>query len=106
MFCKNCGKEVSNSESKCSNCDFSATYKAESNNHNVPKCTYCGYIGNWKSGPILRGIDFVIGIILLLIGVIPGIVYLGVVAAIRSKEDNREKICPKCNAKNLWTFIY
>lgn len=74
--------------------------------HDVPKCTCCGYVGRWKTEPVIRAIDWVIGIVLLLFGFIPGIVYFIVVAIIRSNENNRGKICPQCNAKNLWTFFY
>lgn len=79
----------------------------ETTTHDVPKCTCCGHVGPWKLGPILRGIDWVIGIALMFLGVVPGFVYLGVVATIRaSSKDKREKICPNCHAKNLFTFIY
>ena len=50
--------------------------------------------------------DFVIGVGLLLLGFIPGLVYLGVVALIRSNDKNREKKCTKCGARNMFTNLY
>lgn len=74
--------------------------------HDVPKCSHCGHVGPWKVEPVLLGIHWVIGIILMILGIVPGIVFLAVVAIIRSNADNRAKICPHCKAKNLFTFIY
>lgn len=131
MYCKNCGNELENNVNFCSQCGYSqGEVNQNPNNANnvkpfggiksgdlfgksntncnpnqIPKCTHCGYVGNWKIGPILRPIDFVIGVALLLFGFIPGLIYLGVVAAIRINPDRREKICPNCKAQNLWTFI-
>lgn len=59
-----------------------------------------------KKGPILRTIDIIVGVCLLFLGIIPGVVYLCVVMLIRgTKDETREKICPRCGAKNLWTFF-
>lgn len=113
MYCSKCGKKLKEDAKFCDQCGTKietiaiSSKKEESNQRNeVPKCTHCGYIGNWKIAPILRPVDYVIGIIFLFLGIVPGLIYIGVVVAIRSNEDNREKICPKCNAKNLWTFFY
>ncbi len=114
MFCTKCGKEVKDGMKFCANCgnpvenvqEVTEVKNTGSTKRDVPKCTHCGYEGQWKVGPLLRPIDFIIGIIFLIFGVVPGLIYIGVVAAIRSNEDNREKICPKCNSKNLWTFFY
>ena len=111
MYCNKCGKELNDNAQFCEHC---GTKVIKENNTETntpikreePKCTHCGYVGKWEIGPILRPIDYVIGIIFLIFGVVPGLIYIGVVAAIRSNEDNREKICPKCKAKNLWTFFY
>ncbi len=131
MFCKNCGNELENNAKFCSKCGCSVEegnpHQYNTNNVNsfgtiksgnlfsksttncnpnqTPKCTHCGYVGNWTIGPILRPIDFVIGIVFLFLGIFPGLIYLGVVAAIRMNPDRREKICPNCKAQNLWTFI-
>ncbi|MBQ2974183.1 MAG: zinc ribbon domain-containing protein [Clostridia bacterium] len=109
MFCPNCGKENANGATICDSCYTPLNNQPRQQvpeKHDVPMCTGCGYKGNWKLGPILRPMDYVIGIVLLIFGVVPGIIYIGTVAAIRSNKDRREKICPKCKAKNLWTFIY
>lgn len=74
--------------------------------HDVPKCTCCGHVGPWKVDPLLTPMHWVIGIVLLFFGFVPGIIYLGVVAAIRSNKNNRGKTCTNCKAKNLFTFIY
>ena len=74
--------------------------------HDVPRCTACGNVGPWKVESLLRPVDWVIGIVLMVLGFIPGVVYLGVTIAIRSNKDRRAKICPKCKAKNMFTFQY
>lgn len=113
MFCSKCGSEVANGNSFCNACGASINaqpvaqpMQSAMQRHAEPQCTCCGYIGPWKLGHILRPMDYVIGLILLFLGVVPGIIYVGTVALIRSNKDRREKICPKCKAKNLWTFIY
>lgn len=72
----------------------------------IPKCTCCGAITKWKLDPVIRGIDWLIFFVLLLFFFVPGFIYLIIVAVIRSNPNNRDKICPKCGARNLWTFIY
>ena len=74
--------------------------------HDIPKCTCCGYIGPWKMEPIIRPMDWVIGIALFIFACGSGLIYLGVVAAIRANQDNRAKLCAHCGARNLFTFIY
>ncbi len=130
MFCRKCGTELCDDANFCPKCgssqnDSTVNQSAPENqifdslkkinltgamkeapvHGKTPKCTHCGYVGNWKSGPVLRPIDFIIGIALLLFGFIPGLVYLGVVALIRYNPDRREKICPQCKAQNMWTFL-
>lgn len=116
-FCGNCGQPVIDGAEFCAHCgkpidQCTATpYPNQQNffqqpaKHDVPKCTACGHVGPWKLGPILRPIDWIIGI-LLLFAFGGGIVYLIVVAIIRSDPNRREKICPQCNARNLFTFFY
>ena len=74
--------------------------------HDVPKCNCCGHIGTWKVQPILRVVDWFIGIFFMFFGFFPGLIYLGVVFAIRVNKNNRDKICRNCKAKNMFTFIY
>lgn len=112
MFCKDCGSEIPEGAAHCGKCGAPVDEGKQNLNptgpirRSVPQCTHCGYVGEWKLGPVLRGMDIIIGLVLMLLGVVPGLVYMGVVAVIRSNKDNREKICPKCKAKNLWTFQY
>lgn len=112
MVCNRCGHKMEDGTRFCTSCGNNLTEVGSQNfysqpvKHDVPKCTCCGYVGPWKKGPLFRPVDIIIGIALLILGVIPGIVYLGVVAAIRASGDRREKICPKCKAKNMWTFMY
>ncbi|MBQ8131584.1 MAG: zinc ribbon domain-containing protein [Bacilli bacterium] len=114
MFCSNCGNQLEENAKFCKECGEKVESKKEKketkesgeHQHDVPKCTHCGYVGQWEVGPVFRSMDYIIGICFLILGVVPGLVYLGVVGAIRSNPDNREKTCPKCKAKNLWTFFY
>lgn len=109
--CQHCNSSIEDNAMFCPNCGTSTSgvtnqQQYVQQKHDVPKCTHCGYVGHWKSGPILRPMDFIIGIIFLFLGVVPGIIYLVTVALIRSNEDRREKICPQCKSNNLWTFLY
>lgn len=110
MFCQGCGAKNEDTAVSCVACGQllqSAVYlKPAETKHDVPKCTRCGYVGNWKLDSLLRPVDIVLGILFLFLGVIPGLVYLGVVMAVRSNKDRRAKICPQCKARNLWTFLY
>ncbi len=106
-FCRKCGSQVADNSAFCNNCGTPAQETTPvATTHDIPKCQHCGHVGPWKIAPILRPVDIIIGIILLFLGVVPGIIYLGVVAAIRSNKDRRSKSCTKCGAKNLFTFIY
>lgn len=115
MFCSKCGSQVNEGMKFCQNCG-NALFPQEGvyqnyndmsyAHHDIPKCTKCGHIGHWKKGPIIRKIDIFITIALLLLGFVPGLVYIGVVALIRTNENNREKICEKCGSQNLFTFEY
>lgn len=110
-FCPNCGKEVAAGAPFCSACGSAMNgFGNENRNtpvpHDVPKCTCCGHVGQWKVGPIFRPVNLVIGIVLMIMGFVPGLIYLGVVFLLRSNEKNREKICVKCNARNMFTQIY
>ena len=119
MFCYKCGKQIEDDAKFCSSCGAVINgdktqqenrVKEGNNNspihHEKPKCTYCGNVEDWQVGPLFRTMDYVIGIGLCVMGILPGIAYLGVVGLIRSNKDNREKICKKCGAKNMFTNMY
>jgi ribosomal protein L40E len=114
MFCSKCGTQVPEGSHFCPSCGNNqmATQNPTINTnpgpsiHEVPKCTSCGNVAPWQVGPILRPINWVIGIILLFFFIVPGLIYFIAVIAIRSGKNNREKICIKCHAKNLFTFLY
>lgn len=111
MFCSNCGKEIAEGNQFCGNCGAKIGNLAGINNsepvrHDIPKCTCCGYVGEWKLDVIFRWFDVIIGVVFMYPFFFPGISYLVVVYLIRQDKKNRNKICPKCNAQNLWTFYY
>ncbi|GAC1390196.1 MAG: hypothetical protein NVSMB38_07070 [Ktedonobacteraceae bacterium] len=71
----------------------------------MPKCTNCGTITPWQVEPILTATHIIITLVLLLfVGF--GLIYLLIIAIMRSNPENRAKICPHCGAKNMWTFTY
>ena len=107
MYCKNCGSEMAETAQKCDKCGAAIVegVASQPTKHDVPKCTCCGYEGPWKVAPLIRPIDWVIGIgLLFFFG--GGLVYLLITAIVRSNKSNRAKICPNCKSKNLWTFLY
>ena len=83
MYCSKCGKELSEGAKFCDGCGNKIENGNEVKNTNtnsnqkkeVPKCTHCGYVGEWEVGPILRPIDFIIGVAFLFLGVVPGLIY-------------------------------
>ena len=107
MFCNKCGTQVPDGSRFCPSCgnNFGTGGAPEATQnpqihanlgptiHDIPKCTHCGNINKWKVGPIFRPIDWVIGIILLFVFILPGLTYFAVVGAVRSNQNNREKIC-------------
>lgn len=119
MFCQKCGTELPDGSAFCASCGAQQGEVQQpvvapipqgqfgyAQKHDIPMCTCCGYVGEWKVGPVLKGRHWVIGIILLFLGVVPGIIYLTTAAIVRSGKGNREKICKQCGAKNLFTFFY
>ena len=108
-FCTSCGKEIHDEAVMCIHCGAevkAATAKGINKFHKIPKCTCCGNIAPWKEGPVFRTWDWVLAAIFLIPFILPAFSYLLVVGLIRSKSENREKICTKCNARNLFTFEY
>lgn len=75
------------------------------NKQKMPRCTECGYEGEWEKAPLFRGIDLMVGLLLLTVYGI-GIIYFAVVAVIRANSKHREKICPRCHVKNKFTYDY
>lgn len=114
MFCQKCGAQNPDNAVQCVSCgqptqntvSAPTPVQVQPTKHDIPRCTCCGYVGQWKLDSIFRPVDFVIGIILLILGIIPGVIYFATVGLIRANKDRRAKICPSCKAKNLWTFFY
>jgi hypothetical protein len=73
--------------------------------HSVPMCLSCGTVTPWQVGPLYQPINLIIGLVFL-IAWGGGLIYLLVVGIRRSDPNNREKVCPFCKAKNMWTFVY
>lgn len=112
-YCSACGTMLNEGSMVCPSCGKSQdcplppqVNTPRGQTHSVPKCTCCGYVGNWKLEPVFRPMDWAIGIIGGIITFGFGFVYLLVVGLIRSNKNRRDKICPNCKARNLWTFIY
>ena len=78
---------------------------AEPTQHQIPKCNACGYVGLWTVEPFLLPRHWLIGG-LLLFAAGAGLGYWLVVIIMRSDKNNRAKICSKCHARNLFTFLY
>ena len=105
-FCRNCGNQMNDSDLTCSKCGTRAVEVNTTNTaHTVPKCTCCGYVGEMKPGPLLRGSD-ILWFCLLLFLACAGFIYLIYVLIIRANPEKREKICPHCKAKNMVTYVY
>ena len=74
MYCENNGREYAydplynNPNSSQENAPYKqppkeSTYNYSYTNKKFPKCTCCGYVGEWKVEPLFRPIDWAIGII-------------------------------------------
>lgn len=73
--------------------------------HQIPKCLSCGTVNEWKVESLFLPRHFIIALVFLLAGGV-GVIYLIAVGIARRDKNRRAKICPKCGARNLWTFIY
>lgn len=71
----------------------------------VPKCLSCGYIGIWTVEALLLPRHLIIAAIFLFFWG-GGLIYIIVTAVMRSNENSRAKICPRCAARNMWTFDF
>jgi len=80
-------------------------YAVQEVRHSVPKCLSCGHIGPWTEEPLLLPHHIIITLVLLL-AFGGGLVYLLVIVIIRSGSNARGKICPNCNSRNMFTFLY
>ena len=117
MFCSKCGHQLTEGTKICPNCNHEVNEGAQSekpstNNrsnalqtHTVPKCTRCGHVGAMKPGPLFRKND-IIWMLLLFITAFGGFVYLAYILITRGNPKRREKICPHCGAKNMYTYLY
>ena len=117
MFCSKCGQQIPEGANLCPNCNSSVnegvqsgTTSANNNRsalqtHSIPKCTCCGYVGNMKPGPLFRKND-IIWMLLLFLTAFGGFVYLAYILITRGNPKRREKKCPHCGAKNMYTYLY
>ncbi|MBQ6052698.1 MAG: zinc-ribbon domain-containing protein [Clostridia bacterium] len=109
MFCKKCGKELSDQSRFCPSCGSPQQGIIENQSkaypHDVPRCTACGYTGEFTSGPLIRGSDW-LWFFLLFFFFGSGVIYMLFIIIIRWNPNNREKICPHCKSKNMFTYLY
>ena len=123
MFCRNCGTEIPDGSDFCGSCGAAQNTQQQTVQiqgtqqpymggatptfikRNVPMCTCCGYVGQWKEEPLLLARHWVIAGLTLILGGF-GIFYLITVMIIRSGKSSRAKICQHCGARNLFTFMY
>jgi hypothetical protein len=73
--------------------------------HQVPKRLSCGAITPWKLDPILNTNHIVVGLLLMLL-FCSGLFYFITLLLLRSNSNTRAKVCPRCGARNMWTFQY
>ena len=117
MFCKNCGNHIEDGATVCSKCNQSVIEQVQSESsqyygqpmgmqtHTVPKCTCCGHVGEMKPGPILTKSDWLWFFMLLFLAG-AGFIFLGFRLLTRADPKKREKICPNCGSKNMFTYVY
>ena len=109
MFCSKCGNQVADDAAVCSRCGNQlkeiTTVGNAPQNHNVPKCTNCGHIGETQPGPLFRKNDL-IWIVLLMFLAGGGFIYLAYILITRSDPKKREQICPHCKSVNRATYWY
>jgi hypothetical protein len=71
----------------------------------LPKCMGCQNITPWRVEPIFTTIHIVVAILLLFFFGF-GLLYILIIAIVRSNPESRAKICPCCGTRNMWTFVY
>lgn len=117
-FCNNCGAAQTpvskpmenNNNSNAMNASANNTGTANSTNGMYTgKCQKCGYQGEMVPGPYLRMREIVIIVLCVLSPFIPAgltllpffVIYLIVMLVMRKDPDKREKVCQRCNSKNI-----
>lgn len=96
MLCKNCGKEIPETAGVClfcgAACNVEAPTAQDAMENGQLKCAHCGYIGVPVTEPILRPIDWTIGILFFLVG---GELYL-LFTYLHRKKKAAVPHCPIC----------
>ena len=96
MLCKNCGKEIPEAAGVClycgTDCEATQSTRGETAAFGKLKCTQCGYIGDPIVEPVLRPIDWFIGILFFFVG---GDFYL-IFTYIRRRKKASTPHCPIC----------
>ncbi|MEQ8224142.1 MAG: hypothetical protein ABRQ37_17625 [Candidatus Eremiobacterota bacterium] len=118
-FCEDCGEKINARAEICPSCRstqysttgsltsvplhttrFSGSNSSGAMRKNIPMCRACGYVGHFKQAPLLQSHDIIIILLLfLLFGA--GFIYL-LICLLSPKP----LICPNCQAKNTFTYIY
>lgn len=73
--------------------------------HDIPKCLSCGAITPWKLDPIINTHHIIVSLVLMLL-FCSGIAYFITIFLMRSNPNMRAKVCPRCGARNMWSFQY
>lgn len=109
MFCNKCGQQLDDHASVCSKCGAPQNVQPVAQtflqSHEQPRCTCCGYVGEFKAGPLLTGSDWLWFFLLLMLAG-AGFIFLLFKVITRGNPKNREKICPKCKSVNMYTYQY
>lgn len=122
MFCSNCGNKIPDGTNVCPTCTQNnsqqfnvqpAMQPFQQNNtqqmglqtHPTPKCTCCGYTGEFKPGPMLTTNDWIWFLMLLFLAGV-GFIFLAYRVITRMDPKKREKICPNCKSQNMFTYVY
>lgn len=112
IYCSKCGNSLEDNATVCEKCGTSTQSQttvqgySQPVTHDVPRCTCCGNVGEMKYGPLFTFKDIFIGAILTCLGFVPGIIYFTIHIIRYGNKRNREKICTKCGAKNMFTYLY
>jgi len=115
-YCTNCGNVINDGDTQCAKCGAavnSQTGAGQAQNsgyipttHDIPKCTCCGHIGPMKTEALFTPMEIFLAIFFLILGVVPGLIYIGVHILRFGSKKNRRKICTKCKSKDMYTYVY